>query len=262
MTRLGRGDLGDQGGFADVGKSDQTHVSDELELQDVFLLLARLARFVLAGGAVGRGGEGRVPAAAPAAAGGEKPLAGFEEIEQDRFIGRVLDDGPQRDGEGQVRALAAVAVAALAVAAVLGLVDGMEPEVGQGLDARVGGQDDAPAVSAPAAVRTAPGDAPLAAEAQAAVPPAAGAEADLDPVDEHRSRRRTSAREHATEFDRGLGPTVGRGRLNPVTLLRQNRNELACPALILELHHAGRLGEQGVVLAAADVSPALQGVPR
>src|SRR5688500_11276457 len=99
---------------------------------------------------------------------------------------------------------------------------------------RSGGDDeDGAAVAAVTAARAAARDAHFAAERHAAVAAAAGCDVDVDFVDEHE-----------------------RGGCSPAELAlfdRDDADAAAVRAVARELHGAGDLGEQRVVLAAADV---------
>ena len=145
------GDARNQRGFAGVGKADQAHVGQQLQLQAQALFFARAARLVLGGRLVGGGGEARVALAAAAAARHHEALAGLGEIAQALAGGFVVDHRAHRHVEFDGMALGAGAVAAFAVAAALGLVLRVEAELQQRVFMRIGHQDDVAAAAAIAA---------------------------------------------------------------------------------------------------------------
>ena len=106
-------------------------------------------------------------------------------------------------------------------------------------------------MAAVAAGGAAAGDELLAPESHAAVAAVTGFQADFYFVDEHKICRK---------IEKAARPGAGRvshaGRLGEDS--RFNADEFAHAAAIAELDHAGDFGEQGVVLAPADVLAGLE----
>ena len=158
------GDLGtglgghrQQGGLAHVGEAHQTHVSQELQLQQDVPLLAGQACLGELGGLTGGGGKALVaPAAVAAPAQDEGLIVGH--IPNDLLGLGIPDDGAPGDLDDQGCAVLAGAVLACAVAAVFCHVLALVAEVHQGGHAGVGLDDDVAAPAAVTAVGTAVGD--------------------------------------------------------------------------------------------------------
>ena len=174
-----------QRGLARVGQPDEPDVGEQLEVQLDDALLAREA-------ALGEPrrlphGAGELLVAAPAgAAGGDRDLlAGAHEV-----VARAVplgDLGAGRHAHDHRRAVGAVALGALAVAAAVGPVVGAALEGLQVAQRVVAAQHDVAAAAAVAAVGAALGDVRLAAEGEAAVAAPARAHLDACPVGEHQA---------------------------------------------------------------------------
>ena len=151
------------------------------------------------------------------------------------------------------------------MATALGGELGVEAEVDEGVAMRVGDQEHRAALAAVAAIRPAARDELLAAEAQAAAAAVTGLDVDVGFVDEHvrwSPGRREGHGHHGAAGGSPCGAPprrrdwrVARG---PWDLFgREDRDEPAPRAVVLELHRAGDLGKQRVVLAEADVEAGL-----
>ncbi len=107
-------------------------------IEEKLFLLARGAFLGFPGRLVRRRGVGGVAAAALAALGHAEALAVKDKIVDDLSGGDILDHGPDRDGEVEVGALLALAVAPLPVGPVAGFVDRVEAEKGEGIQTFIG----------------------------------------------------------------------------------------------------------------------------
>ena len=143
------------------------------------------------------------PPRPPRATGGR--LAGGDEVREELARGVVEHAGPGRNGQDQVVAGLAVALGAQAPSPGLGPEVVLEPEVAERRQAGVHLQHDAAAAAAVAPVGPAAGDVRLAAERGGPVAAVAGADPDLDAVEEHLGDCRTGA-------ERGRSATLGRAR--------------------------------------------------
>ncbi len=166
---LGAADHRQQGGFAGVGHADDAHVGDQLELQAQPQFLARLALLGHARRLVGGALEGRVAAAAAAAAHDNRLLAVGDQIGDQLVAVAQIDDGAGRHGDDAVLAGPALLVGAAAVAAALRLEMHLVLKGQQRVEAFVGAQDHVAALAAVAAGRTAVRDVFLAAKGDEAV---------------------------------------------------------------------------------------------
>ena len=129
---------------------------------------------MLGGRLVGGGGEARVASSAPPASGDHEAVAGLGEIVQ-HFAGLgVVDNGADRRRHIHRVALAPFSIAALAVAAALGFMLGIETEMEKRVVVLAGHQRDIAAAAAVAAAGTAARNVLLAPKGQAAVAAVAG----------------------------------------------------------------------------------------
>ena len=250
----GGGNARDQRGFSGVGKADQADISQQLQLEAQALFLAGASGLVLGGGLVGGRGAARVAASAAPAARGQEALPGFGEIEQARAGGIGVDHGPDRHQHVDRFAIGARAVAAFPVASAFGAMFRVKTELQQRVLMNGRYQENVAAASAIAARRAAARDVLLPPESHAAVAAVAGFHQDARLVE----------KQHVVGTEWMQSPRVGRRasctgpRARPaprkgILLDGVDADELAEPAAILELDHAGYLGEQRVVLAPADV---------
>ena len=182
--RPGRRDSRNERRFPSVREADDADVGDELQLEDQAALLAVRPGLGFARCLVGGRREGRV--AAPPAPARRHPddVAGARKVRQEHaaFVphhrsGRHLDV--------EVLAAAPGPVAPLAVAAALRLKPSLVAEGVQSLEGRIRHHEDGAAVSPGTAVRAAPGDVLLAAEADTAVAPATSGDHDSRLIDQH-----------------------------------------------------------------------------
>src|SRR6266511_315638 len=187
---LGRREPGDERGLARIREADYAQVGQQLELHVNPPLLAGPTQVGAARGAVGGGGEARIAATAAGAPGDQELLAGPNEITQQFARVAVGDHGAKRHLENRVGSALAVLVGALAVLAALGGVMALVVKVQEGRDGRIGLEDDAAAVAAVAAVRTASGNELLATEAHASGSPVSTLDEDVDLVNEHGEDRK------------------------------------------------------------------------
>ena len=126
-----------------------------------------------------------VASAAVSSACNDEPLAGVVEVVQQFVRLGIVDQRAGRELQDEVFASPARALAALALPPVLGALLRLEAEMGQGVHAAGGLQNDTAAVAAVAARGPALGDELLAAERDAAVSALARADLDLCFVDKH-----------------------------------------------------------------------------
>src|SRR3984885_12463549 len=126
-----RRDARDQSGFAGVGKPDESHVSQQLQLQTQLLFFAWTPRLVLGGRLMGGCSEMLIPAASLATLGDHEPLPGLREIVRHLARGFVVDDSAHRHRNVFARPFAACTLAAFAVPSALGLMLGIKTEMQQ-----------------------------------------------------------------------------------------------------------------------------------
>ena len=139
---------GDEGALAHVGEADQGHVGHQGQLEVVPLLVALLALLGEGRGPPAVGEEAGVAPAAAAALAGQPPVAGVDQVDQERPVG-APGPGADRDRHLEVGTPGPVLLLAAPVAAVAAPAVGMVAEAEQrGL---VGGGHQ-PHVAAPAAV--------------------------------------------------------------------------------------------------------------
>ena len=175
------------------------------------LRFAGHARFAAPRCAIGRAGEARVAAPADAALRDQHPLAGLDEIADERRrlrrIVRLLED-ERADGhfELDVGGVLAGAVGALPVAAALGVELAVEAEGDERVDVGAGDGIHGTALASVPAVGAAAGNELLAPEAHAAGAAVAGFYEDVDFVDEHVVSRESSidSRQSQSTVDRRL----------------------------------------------------------
>ena len=149
---MGLGHHGEQRGFAYVGKANQAHIRQELQLQGDIMALSREAGLCKAGHLPGGGGEVHVAPAAPAALGGG-PIRAVGHVVHDGAGLGIPDQGASGDPDAQGLAVLAVAALAHAVLAVAGHVLALEAKVHQGRHVVVHGEDDIAAAAAVSPVR-------------------------------------------------------------------------------------------------------------
>jgi hypothetical protein len=178
-------DRGDQAGLAGAGEPDEADVGDDLELEDDLELVAGLAEQREPGGLALGGGQRGVAEPAAAALGDDQLGAGADQVGQQLAV-LVAHDGAVGHGQHHVLAVGAVAVAAGAVAPVLGTALGAVVVLQQRRHRGVDPQDDRAARAAVAAVGTAEGLELLAVHRGHAVAAAAGADVQRHAVDEGR----------------------------------------------------------------------------
>src|SRR5581483_4791343 len=186
------GDLGtrcrdtrDQGRFADVWIADQSDVGEQFEFQAENAFLTDASGLGAAGRLVGGGLELGVAATATAAASNDHALIGTAEIVNDFPGCVVVNDGADGNFEDDVRAFAAGAIRAFAVASALGVVFGVEAEVDERVVALAGFHDDVAAASAVSAAGASAGHEFLATKRHTAVAAVPGFYADFSFIDEH-----------------------------------------------------------------------------
>ena len=136
--------------------------------------------------------------------------------------------------------------------AALGVELGMEAVVDQRVGVRAGDDEDRAAVAAVAAARAAARDELLAAERQAAAPAVA------------RRRRGCRLRQRTCESGNRVTASDSHYPITRLALLleRHDADDPAVCAVVFELHAAGDLREDRVVLAAAGVQPGRNRRPR
>ena len=243
--RPGPGDGGEQRGFAHVGETHQTHVRQQLQLQDQVAALSGTARLRKAGDLPGRRGEVLVAPAAPAASGhGEGLVAGH--IGHDAAGLPIPHQGAP--GNLDVHGLAVLAGAALvlAVGAVAGGEFPLIAEIHQRGHVVVHHHHHVAAPAAVAAVRAAGRHEFFPVKGHGAVAALAGLDGDSHLV--HKSCTHFQLRSCKYKKDRFLtGPLVG--SLGDFV----NRDLLAVLAHALEFHGAVHQSIESVVSADAHV---------
>src|SRR5439155_12343437 len=132
-----------------------------------------------------RGGEARVAASTPAAAGYEEPLAGLGKIVQLLPGLGVVDHRSNRRLHVNRLPLVSGAIAAFAMASTLGFVLGVETEMEESILVRTGDEVDITAAAAFAATRPAAWDILLPSKREAAITAVPGLDVNPDFVDEH-----------------------------------------------------------------------------
>ena len=171
-------------GLAGVGRSDQAHVGDQLQLQAEPPLLAGQARLGELRRALDGAAEVHVAAAARAAAGHDRLGAGGLEVGHDRAVRLVEHDGPDGHGQPKVGAGAARLAGLGAGPAVLGpplpAADVRDERGGVGS----GVEDHGATAAAVASVGPAAGHEGLPAEGCGASAAVTGANAEARDIDE------------------------------------------------------------------------------
>ena len=273
----------DQGGLAYVGIAHQSDIGEKFQFQAEDALFAGASRFMLPRSLVSGGGEACISPSAAPAAGDDDAIVGVREVVHllSGFV--VVQDRAYRNFQQNVHALAAGAVGAFAVASALRFVFGIEAEVHQRVVAFAGLHDDVAALAAVAARGAAARNELLPAEGHAAVAAVAGFDPNFCLVDKHgqqssahsarqpsqpqldemcvslkAERRADSLNKNAPARAEAWGRSVSRGDPALIfgTLLRFQRfdhDELAHRTFVQEFDAAADFGEEGVVLAAADV---------
>ena len=167
--RPGGRHAGQQGRFAGIRKSDQTHVGQYAQLKPQGPFLPRSSRLSLAGQAVSGRGKKRIPLAALSPPGNEDPAVGLGQIGQYLAVVSVTNERPGWHADNTVRGVASVLVLAAAVLAAGGPYMLAIAQVEQGAELRIDLENHTPAVAAVAAVRTASGAVLFAQEADTAL---------------------------------------------------------------------------------------------
>ena len=166
----GRGDPRDERRLARVGEPDEADVGQELQLEAQESFFARFTRLDAPWGAIGRGDEARVAAAATASLCDEDLLALVGEIpEQMQALVRGIlfeDERPDRHLDLEVVGRPPGLVGALPVRTAPGFELGVKTEVDERVLAGSGDDVDGAAVAAVAAVRAAARDELLTSEAE------------------------------------------------------------------------------------------------
>ena len=252
---FGRRDRRHQRGFAGRRKPDQADVGDGLEFEGEVAGLALLAEQGETRRLAGPRRQRGVAQPAAAAGGGFEAGAGTDQIGEQPAV-LVEHDGAVGHLDFQVGTGGTVAVAAHALLARRRVDMRMEVEVEQGVHLRVDDQHDAAAAAAVAAVGTAERLEFLAVDRGAAVTAGAGPRVDDDAVD--KPRHRGSSHSSSVQLVRASHSqsghvgrrSSGRAAETMLTVLR--------PRLTPNWTAPGRLGEQRVVAAAADVDAGVE----
>jgi hypothetical protein len=183
--RACRRDARDQRGFANIRKPNEANICEELEFQAENAFFAGAPVFVLARSLVGGGGETGIAASTAPAVSDDDALVGAGEV-PDLLAGfLVVDNGADRDLQGDVDTFTACLIGAFAVASTFGFVFGIEAEVDERVVALAGFHDDVTTLAAIAAGGASAGDEFFAAESEAAVAAVAGFDSDCGFIDEH-----------------------------------------------------------------------------
>src|SRR5690606_34267194 len=151
-ARLGVGNTGDQRGFSGIGHTQQTDISQHLQLQTQLAMLAFLAIGKLTRGTVHTGFEVQVTQATGAALGQGDAFAMTLHVKQLLAGFCVKNHGAYGHAQGDVLATRAVLVGPTAVFAVASAVQAGVAVVDQGVDVTVGLGIDAATASAVAAI--------------------------------------------------------------------------------------------------------------
>ena len=149
--------------------------------------VTRMPRLASSWRAIRRCGELGVPAASAAALGDQDAVSLDRQVRNldEAFVGPLVDYGPDRYLERQVRAVAPGPVRSLSVPAARRFVLRMESIIDEGIEVRARHHVHRAAMSPVPPARSAARDELFAAERHAAVAPATGRYGDVDFVDEH-----------------------------------------------------------------------------
>ena len=174
--------------FPGIGKTDQTGIGDQLELQPQPARFPRLAQLGEARGLPGRGLEAGVtpPAASPAA--NDDPLIRIHQV-RDRPSLLALDEGARRNLQDEVVRVLPVAPAAAAAPTLAGDEVMLEAVILERVELPGDLDNQVAAATTVAAVGTAARHVLLAPEAQRAGAAVPRLDEDLGPVDKHRGPR-------------------------------------------------------------------------
>ena len=159
----------DQGRLARIWQPQQADIRQHFQFKLQRALFAFRSRAGLSRRPVGAGFVARVTEAVPTALGHNKPVTMGRQVAE--HLGAVLinDRGAHGYPKNEVLAALAGTVAAAAGLAILGAITAHKTVVDHGVEVFVGFQDDTTAITAIAAIRAAPRNILLPAEAQAAV---------------------------------------------------------------------------------------------
>ena len=254
--RFGGAHRRDQARLACGRKAHQRHVGDGLEFEDDVAFLARLAQQCEARRTTGAIGQRRIAETTVAARGHDELVSRVTQV--GKLLARMLrlalrslgfeHDRAHRDGQNQVGALRTVLRVAQAHGAAFRLAMGHETVVEQTVGVRIGHEDHGTAVAAIAAVRTGQRLVFLPTDAGGTI--AAVAALDMDGHSIHKithvstlHSRKTASITGAVFHQKALFARVSGG----------NHVDDLAVTTHAELHTAVLEGEQGVVLAHADV---------
>ncbi len=191
---IGVGDARQEGGLADVGKTDDPDLGDHPQLQAKPALFAGFAQFVFTWSAPLGGDEVRV-APPPSTAPGRRHMGTMEgQIGDAASLLVVEDQGADRNLDQQVLPHPTGLAASPPEGALLGLEVGPTLEVQQRVEVLVGLQHDVSSPTAVAAVGSALGDVQLTLEGHAAVAAISSFDEDPGLVDEVRAHGSLSGR--------------------------------------------------------------------
>lgn len=138
---FGFGNVSDQGGFADVGKAENTDICEQFEFQSKSEMLAGFAGFGKVGGLACGGNKVDIAAPTASPGGDAKRLVVIDEIDDQfaRFF--VVYEGSRGDTQERVEATASVLISSAPMFAALGLIARGIAKVEQGGEVVIGAQD-------------------------------------------------------------------------------------------------------------------------
>ena len=150
-----RGDLADQRRFTGVGQPQQPHIGHQFQFQAQLAFLPLFARLGKARGLVGSTGKTGITLTSPAPLQQDDSQVVFIHICQHISCFGIRDDRSNRNLDDQILTTGAVAVLALAVMTLLGLLVRSMAQLQQGRHAGGGQEDHVPPLAAVATGRTA-----------------------------------------------------------------------------------------------------------
>src|SRR5580704_4372252 len=248
-----RRDTRNQRGLADVGKTDQPHISQQLKFQPEDAFFAGPTLFVLTRRLVRGRSKARIPPPTAPAAGNHDAFIRAGKIVHLLARFRVIHNRSHRHLQQNVFALAPLAVRTLAVTSALRLVLRIESEVNQSVVALARFHNDVPAITTIAAGWPTPRNILLPPESQTAISAIPSLHPNCGFINKHKSLGRAPlvvGPKTKKPQPEGEADAMWRGRPRPrssiETLLhsdRLNHDVLSQLASILEHDPARDLGK-------------------
>ncbi len=183
--RAGPRDAAEQRAFAGVGFTHQADIGDDFQLERNAARFAFFTAGMIARGLIGSRLEAGVAFTASAAPGADHGFAERGQVFQYVAVLGIHNDRAGRHFNDQILGVPAMTLFAAAVPSALGPPLLAMRECRERINARFGDQNDAAAVAAVAAVRSAARNILLAAKADATITAPAGFDFNGDTIDEH-----------------------------------------------------------------------------